>query len=59
MTRKDRKPYRKPEVTRVRLAAEEAVLAGCKIGGSVIAVAGWSANCLDEAQAVQCSALTS
>jgi hypothetical protein len=32
-TKKQRKTYQKPQVERVRLVVEEAVLAGCKIGG--------------------------
>lgn len=30
---KEKKPYQKPEITRVELVAEEAVLGGCKFFG--------------------------
>ena len=31
--KKEKKPYQKPEITRVELVAEEAVLGGCKAFG--------------------------
>jgi len=34
MAKRQRKPYRKPEVKRVRLVPEEAVLGGCKNVGT-------------------------
>jgi hypothetical protein len=34
MTKKDRKPYCKPQVKRVELVAGEAVLGGCKVSGT-------------------------
>ena len=34
MTSKARKPYRKPEVTQVKLVSKEAVLASCKTATS-------------------------
>ena len=33
-TKPTRRPYCKPQLEQVRLVAEEAVLAGCKTGGS-------------------------
>jgi len=45
-TEKVRKPYQKPTLERVRLVAEEAVLAGCKlaIGGVSPGVTGTCIN---------------
>ena len=34
MQKKAKRPYKKPEISKVRLVPEEAVLAGCKISGT-------------------------
>ncbi len=44
MADKARKPYHKPEVTKVKLVPEEAVLATCKTTGTVIGPPSF-ANC--------------
>jgi len=36
MTKKARKPYSKPEVTKVRLVPQEAVLDTCKTTGAIV-----------------------
>ena len=33
VSKQEKKPYQKPEITRVELVAEEAVLGGCKAFG--------------------------
>lgn len=34
MQKKTKRPYKKPEVSRVKLMPEQAVLSGCKTGGT-------------------------
>lgn len=34
MSKQSRKPYKRPQVSKVRLIPEEAVLSGCKTGGT-------------------------
>jgi hypothetical protein len=46
MRKEKRKPYCKPEMERVRLVPEEAVLGGCKVLGAGTGI-GVQSNCMN------------
>jgi len=55
-----RKPYKKPQITKVKLAVEEAVLTACKMNfGGTSGPNGWEVCGYQRGQPIQCQEIGS
>ena len=58
-TKTTRRPYRKPQLEKVRLVAEEAVLTNCKTNSTTVGPGSWQVYCANPGGHNICSILGS